>query len=563
MEYERFFHAGSDPYIARWYLLKASYDLPQRLLCNELFAVRQFPNIPRHGRYIIKNNGVDTAYCYIIMNIFDVAFSDLDNFFALMCDRSMTDPDYGEEPSSFNGNFVSEFTPAQYKRIQDVNMSMNRNTISNEYLRGLESFNGRVNFDINLRTMFCDRMGPSKSSAVINSFKRRIVAEGESSQRKIPPLAPTPGPTTVPPEVCARPEPQGNIPQTVGDEFPSIAPDIDMDEDMNDDTYGALQAIQNENLVNLGQRVLESPIDQFLADDYGKRVEFKYVDNNLYAYFLYRQDQITTTTPNVLVAPDIRAKYEKLIGEKNPRNLSFPTVYTEESERTIRLQLTDNPGEEFSMFNSFVTKYGPEINFIVNSENNTVFEQRIETTGKRIYILLYGLFAYLKNPEMGYTTLMEIIASRYYGRIDLLLLSDTLCRVYFKFNNRHVTDNALTLGHLRRIEIPNVDFESNIKLVEDASVIEAINNEVIPAIKQMQERQKITFSNGRIQSANAFGLNVFAVDDTLTYAFDGVDVYLLVRKYINNQASQTLLNFMQNNDYNIFGEYNYRGLAVK
>lgn len=609
MEYERFFHAGSDPLAAKWYLLKASYDLPQRLLCNEQYAIKNLSGIPRFGRYTHRDySGATNTYCYVLVNIFDIPFFELDNFFALQCDNtSSRDPYDDSGNSTFNVNFVPSFVAAHTKAIKDVDLVTNRDTVSSDYLRGLELMQ-KIDFNVKMKTLPCDNrpttIPPSTSTSL--TFDMRVSGSGQGAdsmsffnrgggmstckrrntndiddptQRKQPPPPPSQS-STGPQQMCTddifAPIPPTNT--ITG--FPSIMPDYEDDDILsgggggasNDDIIGDLSIfLDGMKIRNLGQDVLASSNNQILADEYERRIEFRAdSENNMYAFFVDRQtpsDDVVRSENRVRLNPEAENSFRALVS--GGKILSLPAVYVVEDEPMVKLQLSSDPGNEFEVFDNYVREMGPQIQRIVESANDQEFQQRVQEANNVTYWLLYGLYRYMKNQQRDYTTLMEIAAVRHYGSTETYLLSETYARLYFAFIGRVklISANTMSLNHLRGVKLPNRDISSNMEIASDAATLTYLQNEAIPAITQGKAKSlRVTplQTTNRIAPEPAFGLNVIAVDNTLMYIVDTSNAYLLVRRYINPMnIADTVRNVFAQPQYNVFDTLTYRGLATK
>lgn len=134
MEYERFFHYSNVIEHGKWNLLRSSSSTLQRLLCKTQFAIEK--NYKWFGKY--KVNDIDVSY--VILNVFDVEFHDLDNFLTIVECHSCIPVEFDPiRKIDITDDSKGEFKLGIARKIKEIHISTNVNDLKESYLEGLDA----------------------------------------------------------------------------------------------------------------------------------------------------------------------------------------------------------------------------------------------------------------------------------------------------------------------------------------------------------------------------------------------------------------------------------------
>lgn len=582
MEYERFFHFGTDPYAAKWYLIMGSNNVPQRLLCRKEYAVRQ--RIPHFGQFM--KPGTTIVYTYIVRNLFDIPYAELDNFILLACDAAdIQDVNCTGSPTQFDLNFKREFKPALLKSIPSISVITNQNTLATDYLEGLSSFMGAnqpIDFNLNMNIVPCTQTVTPTASVISSTTtltgstcKRKNDSNIDSVQNKQPAMSSTSANRVTIEDLPNDDDIFGDAVVTSNilleqgrSDFPSVVDDITM-EDVTELSRPPTPRSQKldfqlsrERLRKLGTVIQNSNISQWFGDDLTDKVQI--TEDMTTAVFMPRQlnGSFANVTNRVQLQTEVQRSYARLM--EIYASLPYPTLYNELSEDNLKMKLS-SPIESFGEFDSFVRTNGPQIRAIVDSQSDDEFSASVQASGNKYYWLLYGLCRYRKNPNASYTTLMEIVACRFYGNLSLMILSDLYIRAYFAQDPqlKQVTANSVNLHHIKSIALPDDDVTGALQLTSNSEASRFLDN-AIPQIRSSDiEIQVVTAGDYyQIRRTFYFATNLLAIDENLFYILTPGGVFLTTRDILNNgTVSQTLRQRYASPDYNVFTQDNYLGLA--
>ncbi|WBR61502.1 hypothetical protein [Drosophila suzukii associated hytrosavirus 1] len=576
MEYERFFHFGSDPQAAKWYLLTGSCAVPQRLLCLRDYAIKK--EIPAFGYYSKKiSSDKEVVYSYVIVNIFDIPFNELVNFFVNVCDSNDMNDD-NESAQTFDVNFQKTFMSARAKQVANINIKTNTEELSSSYLDGVRDFVPQMDWHLNMPVMPCNKVQSLAANEVSNvidlvhntdsapmdtlsppptTFKRRN-EETDTSQEKqpkvqiieniqLPNVVIEPPPPPIEDESLFYDNDVSIIDNTISD-FPSIAqqgpivastptPPITMDLNLN-----------KEQLSTLGEMINRDPRPNWFGTSYDGRIVIN--ENKLYVIPKDHEEDFRNITESYDLHPDVLDRYQKM---KN--NMFYPTYFQATQKQTLLMSLTTIP-RNISLFQEMVQKHGPTIISIVDSENDSEFERKVNASKEQSYWLLAGLYKYLKNRNSDFSTFMEIMASMSYGDFAFTLVSNMYARVYFAAKGLpiKVTKNSVNLYHIQNLELRDEDMRSLDNLIASSD----FQSKFITALPKIKENGfEFKVENGKIISDTYFCINLFAIDEFFTYIVtERGDVYLSTMDQRNRVVVEnpTLLFSRYSNLPNVFIE---------
>ena len=645
MEHERFFYFGSDPQAAKWYLLTGSSSIPQRMLCLRDYAIAK--KILHFGNFIkLDNQKKPIAYCYVIVNIFDIPFQELHNFFIMACENN---EDKKRIKKPYDINFKKGFTLGKEKSIPNINIKTTIEEISDNYLSGLENITPTFPYNLNMNVIPCDapripmptrittetnedddddKTNNDKSEAMevdtdtqeniirtnTGTVKRRIPVKNNRSRNKveiqsqqiIPPdnnlFRNTGQNQIVPPDnslfsnsnqnQIVTPDnnlfinPNENY-QEISEplNFPSvvstpIAPTVsitptnpvDMEEEILDDIlseeddvivtfpYNIKLKYDNNKLKNLANFIQKEPRTDWFNVEYtdkiiisGQTIAFVKKDYNG-DFSGINTNELYTLHPEV----------QKALSNSSNSYLKFETFLNSNREKNhLIYNLTTTTGNS-SKFESLLNQtIATEIVKIVDSKNDTEFIRNITESSKPYYILLYGLYKYLKMRNTEFSLFMEIMATIYYGDNKLSIISEFFIKLYFRYKNCKVipTINSVNLYHFQRINMQNEDIdqvESLLSTFRDNSIFEKINKRIGKYI--------FNVNGGIIVQDSSFCLNLFTVDQNLQYIFtENNEIYLSTKSLRNVDSSfnidEVYINRYANNIFNILKNITYKGIS--
>lgn len=564
MEYERFFHFSDDKYAAKWYLLTGSCAVPQRLLCQKRYAEKKkFVNF---GNYRIGKDD----YCYVILNIFEIPFNELENFFILKCDKMNNYAPRGVITDDFDVNFKKIFISSHEKTPLTLNINVDET--SDNYLSGIQNMMTPQIMDVNLKinTMSCSSSyEPTQQypRSDLNLFrkdnnKRRLdhlIDMSDAPQAKI--VASTNNQLDDDRNFIAQNDIFGTATNNNDSMEVDQVVDITDDEQMFPSTsrqQGYFPDVEDKDvsldfntLTNLGRTILESNRNDWFAEIYDGHAEIK--NGQLIIVNRDQSQHSHSLDRNVLERFNEATRLNKLI---------YPTFLTESQKQSILSRL----GEQrlIKKFNDFVNTHGDQIIKIVESANDEEFEKNINDSNQPFYWSLYGLYKYMQNRNPSFTLYMEILVSRMYNTYITVGISELFIRIYFVAKKEAIVvkDNTINLFHLQNLELVDKEIDFILELMQTQNYLEKFKK-LIPDIPN---NYRMTVNNNSITSTNAyFANNLFPIDEYLYYIIEKEGVYLTTLNWLNRAkitSRNTLEKYSANKSlFSIFINKKYLGTA--
>lgn len=591
MEYERFFHFSSDAQLAKWYLLTGSSAVPQRMLCLRDYAVKKDFAAFGHFSKQLRNTDKEQVYCYVIVNIFDIPFNELVNFFVLSCDNKTIGDDEEQKNDNEDGDnvydidFEKSFVSATEKTVPNINISTNTAELSSSYLAGVNDFMPEIDWQLDVNVMPCTKSTTAPNTSIrqaesaddadefdednemdtlppqeeppapqpINRNKRRITEEDSSALDNEKPSKMSPSgvqildnvkladAAIIPPSSIidqnvfydASVNTAPVLPDNINPEFPSIAPPPPQQQQSPPPPPRALieksltPPITSDVTLSFdGLRQVRDLISSEPREDwFNIEINGKVIEYNDRLYFVNKNFEGVPddTMESYEMDDNVRLRYNLVNRE---RFNVYPTYFDNTTKRSLIMNLC-KVEKTNNLFKEYVQRYGREIVYLVDSENDVQFANRIQELKNDYYWLLAGLFTYLKRRDEKFTTYMEIMASLTYGSMPLMLVSNLLVRVYLAAKNEpmKITENTINFYHIQNMDIPDADVKKLDDLMLD-SLTKAHLNTAIPKI-QNNGFEFVVDAKGEITSDSYFCNNLFCIDEGLHFIVTSTaDVFL-------------------------------------
>lgn len=527
MEYERFFHYGNDPYAAKWYLLSNSSALPQRLLCRKNYAEKS--NYIPFGKYKITNNGKKEEYCYVIVNIFDIPYNELQNFFILICNNDFDEGsliDINEALSDIT--FKKQFTSSKNNRYKTIKIQTNTEEISNNYMSGINDIIP-LKWNIDLPIIKCTN--PQISEERTHSDVVSMDIDMDNTQSR--------------PVACKRPIRNDEL--VIANKIPNNNLSIPIT-DLSPYDFPS----ENGNLNIFDNKALKTFEDTVKTKIYFLDVidgNIKLVNNK---FILYPDDQ------QIEVYPDIKDNINTL-----NKYLTYPTFYSTTNKNEILANISLLNETEYDEFNNFLRVYGNSIVSIVETDDIITFHSEIEKHKNNIsnfYYTLYGLHSYMKKRNTNFTTYMEICASQIYRDLTLMTISNMLIRVYFAAKKWpiKIIPACINLYHLQNIKMTNEAVQQVLSLMMNSDaqkLIKSLLNDII------QQTEYTVTETGKIIPNSYFCNNLIAVDRFQQYIVQNNNIYLVNPEILLSGKTTTEINEKYKDLPSVVKNYNYGGVV--
>lgn len=596
MEYERFFHFGHIAQAAKWYLLMGACDLPQRLLCTLQYAKKL--KVPAHGQFpLYDDKGVKKIYTYIIYNIFDVPFADLNNFFHMVCEN---DDRASLAENVYNPVFKKEFNSAQNNQIAEVPIITNQIYLANDYLNGLETLVQPMNINVDQNVVACygdvyqtnmeiaeDDEQPTTSARAMSTCKRRNTDNDNNQANNINTKRTTPSVDTQLPAITDVNENLDeseivSIPETTLTTFPSITPtNFPSTTPTSFPTMSTIERKLDEFLpidVVINKEKLSTVSDMMLTTDdhiiFGHMCQqYYYIDETPRAVFKYRNIQSTIVDKNDVEYGEISQTYKERYVElmkKTSGQINFVALF--DDTKYIKPLLAGNYITDFQEFNKYCLENGEEIiNIVDNSDSFEMFEQNVNNSQKPQYWFLYGLTVYMKMRNPKFTTRMEIDATIYWSAQEAdRRVSEMMVRVYIALTNKFVavTEYTTNLRHIEPPYIADTDMKGNLEVLDDMLRENYFETKVIPRIRASRKLPLHIVDNGTVINDSPFGLNIFSIDGNYMYIImmDRKEYYLATYQLLAQRARNADVErseSLDNKPYDIFDGMTFKGRCYR
>ena len=611
MEHERFFYFGSDPQAAKWYLLTGSSATPQRMLCLKDYAISK--NIVNFGKFTkLDRLKKPHDYCYVIINIFDIPFNELQNFFVMTCDINEYSSSSSKNKNTFDINFKKDFVSGRGKTIPNININTNVEELSDNYLSGLEDMTPNFQWNLNMNVVPCDAPRIPAPKTIITQTNNRtqndvedmeidsdiqenniirtntgtVKRRSDSNNRSPNKIEIRSNQLITPPNnaLFENNENFQEISEAVN--FPSVAPlnnividnntidnieietiPLDDDDDDDDESRLSLNIIYeefNDPVINFSKLTeLGSIIKRGKRSDWFN-VEYLQQAVIFNSKLLFVPRNYTGNLGDITERYDLHPDVLTLLNKSTSSIFSrYPTFLNDEREKNHLIHnLTTTTGST-GKFDSIVSsKMAEDIINIVDSRNDQEFLQKISETQYPFYILLFGLYRYMKMRVLTYSVFMEIMATLYYGDNKFSFVSELLIKVYFRAKklDMKLNKNCVNLYHLQRISMQDEDItqiENFMKTIDPSDV--NISNNIM---------NKVFFdvnTNGKIINNSRFCLNLFSIDQNQQYIYTNMDEFYLSTKSLRNSIGLTIdddyKNRYSDNIFDVFSKIIYRGVA--
>lgn len=589
MEYERFFFFGNNKYAAKWNLLTGSSPVPQRYICSMGYAnARKLEHFGSFS-YKLPHSNTLGLYTYVILNIFEIPYSELSNFFILMCD----DPNKSKPVPNdiFDMDFVNKFNSGNTITIPNVEIDADNSVMENNYLDGLDYLSIPThNFSIAMNVLPCVESVDRVAHNIANTSEDVIMAE-PSKESQIPSTSNTADRSNikrkiaVPDNACTKfsknlPDNSNQLEKNITLPSEAIVTSVQIinpQENMivtsneNSNTILPIQeerfsfdaevsnfvtpSINNLDLGRLNNELLQKLYNKD-CDILGTRIEgiVELSPSNKIVFKSYDPiaEEVITTSPSI-----------KFIEQANKMSES-KTFYSLKNKSSLINGLLEPTTTGFL---EFVKEHEANILAVVRSENDDEFLNNVNRTNNSCYGLLFGTYRYVKTRNPTLTAYMEIIACQTYGSASITAVSNALVKAYFYIvepkDAPRITVNSVNFYHLQSINMANADvqicktimaeedFKQNLRDIFQRN----FTNCYVDILQDNQER----IAYFKPDSSN-FYMNLFAVDDFLQYVYTTYNVVLSpVNSRQGLKATADVLNDSFNNIFSIFYSRNYLG----
>lgn len=594
MEHERFFYFGNDVQAAKWYLLTGSSATPQRMLCRKDYA--RSKNIVNFGSFVKMDRARNPqTYCYVIVNIFDIPFNELQNFFVMACENN-TNIGSMRNPAVFDINFKKDFVSGRGKSIPNININTTTEELTDNYLSGLEDITPNFQWNLSMNTVPCnapriprpinmntvptnpptdgamdvdsDSQGSSEMRRTdTGSVKRRGGTNQDESTNKVEILSN---------EIFGRPnedlfQSRDNLSDDFGD-FPSIAPSSVSSSTINLATpevtpvesnvaslSNSIPVLELSKLSELGLIVKTSPRSDWFNVEYTEQVMI--VNEKLYFASKSIDSEPRDNLSNIVYYPLHPEVIEVIRGSSEKFFMRYPTFVTGASDKRHLINTLTTEMGATTLFDNFASANADVLVRIVESANDQEFIENIRD--RPIFGLLFGLYKYMKMRRVSYTLFMEIMATIYYGSNEFSLISELFIKAYMKVKGCKptATSNATNLYHLQRMTMQDVDVTAVQNLIDTFGLVDIT--------RIVNNLNAFTFDVGeenKIPRTSNFCLNLFAIDQNQQYIFTPDNKAYLSSKSLRNSSTspnldQTYRTRYANDSFNVFSNVEYRGLA--
>lgn len=539
MEYERFYNFGFDPMAAKWYLLTGSAMTPQRYLCRTDYAVKK--NFPNFGSYAIfsKHDNKELLYSYVILNIFDIPFAELQNFFLLSCDQSIDLK--RQEATEFDMSFKKVFTSGRERTLPNIDVRTNTTELSSNYLSGIENIAPILDWQLHMNVLSCDQTQQQENDTSVDiemlptqtqsPLKRRTEEQnGARSGKKIqikenillnPPdnslFCNTEQTRQTPVSVQRSIESDLiDLPSSSSLPFPSA----EIIEEQESIIYQSPTPVTMINpldinlqlnkpvLSELGQRISASTEKMWFLSDLMYRIQVDFNTNKLNFIQLGTENKIAESLDLNSYGIDVLSKYYS--------RLIYPSFLNEREARTMYVEsFCKDP--KYQLFLDYVKMEGDKIIEIVESPDIETFKQNVEKHNNIWFYTLYGLCVYLKQRKPTWTLQMEIEATCMTKNQNLFVVSSFLVRAYFRAKNEQLrfTENSVCMWHLLDYNVNDISFNGTKAIMEDVDAQQDLQM-ALPYLTT------VTFNideNGVIPENSYYALNTFTIDHYGQYVY--------------------------------------------
>lgn len=545
MEYERFYHFGSDMYAGKWYLLSGSNAMTQRFLCRKDFADAE--NLKTFGDYTLELRGRRHNYCYVVVNIFNIPYNKLHNFFVATCsedDAAATT--IKTDDALVDINFKRQFNSGVQNRLPTINVSTNVEEMTSDYFSGISDI-APLTWDIDLPVAPCTMPSTSNGGSTSSrTYEAMDTSEDNYTQAQRVVACKRPNPSSSGPSVSSS---SATPPKLVAAAAPAPLPEVVESSAFPSEVVvaGGDSAFLPNGLANLAQYFTQRNHKDYFGEDMLGRIIYRGGD----IYALGDTNDVIPMSPKVL---------EMLRG----RTLSYDTWYSKRNKNALLTSLRAKDPSELNKFQDFLRSQGDNIVRLVDSSNVNEFVSIIEearnVNPRNVYMYtLFGLFTYLKNRRDDYTTFMEIAAAQFTRNGTYAAISNILIRGYFlaKREPIKITDNAVNLYHFQDLDVTNTEFDNLVKFMND----ETSTNDFVNMIGAITGKStfSVNVSTNTISKDSYFCNNLFALDNFANFIIQNELVYSTTRNVLNG-ANVTVDRYPELP--NIFNSYTYGGFAA-